>query len=155
MSIIIHIYHVILFNHFTSGERSAFVFTPEMAYVMGGIEGENFRKFENLCCQAFNALRKHGNTLINLFSLMVPAGMPELLKRQDINYMRDQLALSYSNEDAKTLFKEAIRESLGDKFKRYFKLKMKTSEINLDISNIIYFFFVYRFDNLIHILKHA
>ena len=30
--------------------------------------------------------------LVNLFLLMVPAGMPELAGREDINYLRDMLA---------------------------------------------------------------
>jgi phosphatidylinositol-4,5-bisphosphate 3-kinase len=85
-----HYFHID-FGHFLGNfkyqfgirrERTAFVFTPEMAYVMGGDKSEDFNKFEKYCFRAFSILRRNGNTLINLFSLMVPAGMPELLVRE-------------------------------------------------------------------------
>lgn len=105
------------------------VFTPEMAYVMGGRESEQFAKFEQLCCAAFGTLRTQGNTLVNLFSLMVPAGMPELAQREDINYLRDKLDLWSGEEAAAEELKKQIRLALMNKFKR--------------------------FDNTIHILKHG
>jgi phosphatidylinositol kinase/protein kinase (PI-3 family) len=54
-------------------ERSAFVFTPEMAFVMGGSKYKQsplFKTFRDLCFKAFNALRKHADTLENLFLLV-------------------------------------------------------------------------------------
>lgn len=38
----------------------------------------DFLEFEELCCLAYNILRKKGNELINLFLIMLSAGMPEL-----------------------------------------------------------------------------
>ena len=74
-------------------ERSAFVFTPEMAYVMGGKGDKPFNDFVELCGKAFNCLRRRGNELINLFRLMIPAGMPELEGESDIQYLVEMLAL--------------------------------------------------------------
>ncbi len=36
--------------------------------------------------------------LVNLFLLMVPAGMPELASREDINYLREMLAPNETDE---------------------------------------------------------
>lgn len=49
-----------------------------MCYVMGGKDSEKFKVFENLCCIAYNLIRKHGHFIINMFRLMLSAGIPEL-----------------------------------------------------------------------------
>jgi hypothetical protein len=36
--------------------------------------------------------RRNTSVLVNLFLLMMPAGMPELASREDINYLREMLA---------------------------------------------------------------
>ena len=110
-------------------ERTAFVFTPEMSYVMGGRSGAAFKRFVRLCCTAFNVLRKHSATLINLFTLMVPSGIPELASRDDISYLRDMLHLAKTDEAASKLFRTEIDNALNNWFRR--------------------------FDNTIHILKHG
>jgi len=99
-------------------ERTQFVFTPEMAKVLGGEKSEMFERFAEECGSALNILRENGSTLINLFLLMVPAGMPELASAEDINYLRDQLAFDKSPEDVKKIFREQIKASLNDRFKR-------------------------------------
>ena len=99
-------------------ERTQFVFTPEMAKVLGGEKSEMFEKFAEECGSALNILRENGSTLINLFLLMVPAGMPELASAEDINYLRDQLAFDKSPEEVQKIFREQIKASLNDRFKR-------------------------------------
>mgnify|MGYP001216940493 FL=1 len=73
-------------------ERAPFVFTPEMAFVLGrqGIESraDLFPRFQSECSKAYNLLRKKTSMLISLFLLMVPAGMPELLEDSDIGYLQ-------------------------------------------------------------------
>merc|ERR1711871_561587 len=77
-----HLFHIDFghfLGHFKSKfgikrERSSFVFTPEMAYVMGGKDSKPFNEFVEKCGKAFNVLRSRGNELINLFRLMIPAG---------------------------------------------------------------------------------
>jgi len=39
---------------------------------------EDFRKFQADCCKAYNLLRHNANKIINLFLIMLSAGMPEL-----------------------------------------------------------------------------
>lgn len=51
-------------------ETAPFVLTPEIAYVMGGEKGADFKLFTNLCCQAFNLLRAHSNLFLTLFILV-------------------------------------------------------------------------------------
>jgi phosphatidylinositol-4,5-bisphosphate 3-kinase len=46
-----------------------------MAFVMGGVKGDLFNEFEEMCCKAYNLIRKYGNFLINIFRLMLSAGI--------------------------------------------------------------------------------
>jgi len=51
-------------------ERSPFVFTKEMAYVMGGDRydsSERYKRFVKLCCEAYNIIRANGHLFITLF----------------------------------------------------------------------------------------
>jgi len=67
---------------------AAFVFTPEMAYVMGGSKDyrkkKEFQLFESLASQAYTVLRRNAQVLETLFLLMTSAGMPELMMESDI-----------------------------------------------------------------------
>lgn len=92
-----HLFHID-FGHFLGNfkmkmgikrERAPFVFTEEMAFVMGGRDGKLFKKFESYCTEAYNIVRKHGNLLINIFLLMISAGMPELQNSNDIKYLKN------------------------------------------------------------------
>ena len=38
----------------------------------------DFRAFEDYCCKAYNYLRENSKQLLNLFLIMLSAGMPEL-----------------------------------------------------------------------------
>eukprot|EP01083_Nonionella_stella_P098819 277967_1 len=94
-------------------ERAAFVFTPEMAHVMGGKRHRIFKAFQFLCSNAFSSLRKNANILMIYFKLMVPAGMPELLKEEDIFYLRDMLGLDKSDEQVAKIFNAELKKSLA------------------------------------------
>lgn len=99
-------------------ERTAFVFTKEMAAVMGGKGGKEFSEFVDLCCTAYNLLRRHGDELISLFRLMIPAGMPELTVDDDIQYLCDRLQLGLTEEKASESFKAEIDSALADTYRR-------------------------------------
>ena len=83
-----------------------------MAYVMEGSRGERFQQFQTLCCQAFNLIRERANLFITLFVLMVPAAMPELLEVEDVTYLREQLVLELTPEQAARSFVGQIHNSL-------------------------------------------
>lgn len=112
-----HLFHID-FGHFLGNfkskfgvkrERAPFVFTPEMAYVLGT---EGYERFETLCSRAYNCLRAQNSLLISLFMLMVPAGMPELLEVDDIEYLQTQLANELTEKDAEIRFRREIKTSL-------------------------------------------
>ena len=58
-------------------------------------------------------LRANTSLLISLFLLMVPAGMPELLEEQDIEYLQMKLELGLSNVEAEESFRKEIKASLN------------------------------------------
>ena len=45
---------------------------------------QDFKDFEEYCCKAYNYLRDNSKQLINLFLIMLSAGMPELSHAQEI-----------------------------------------------------------------------
>jgi len=123
-----HLFHID-FGHFLGNfkkklginrERAAFVFTPEMAYVMGGKrykKSPQFRQFLELCSHSFAVLRNQCNLLQVLFHLMVPAYMPELTRDADLDYMRDKLCLDLTDKKADRVLMSEIQKSL-DSFSR-------------------------------------
>ncbi len=99
-------------------ERTPFVFTPEMAEVMGGEKDERYEQFQRHCGQGFNILRKNASSLIIMMRLMIPAGMPELQNEADIEYLVDKLCLHKNDDDAATLMKKEIKKCLSDTYRR-------------------------------------
>jgi len=93
-------------------ERAPFVFTPDLAYVMGGKDSANFKKFVELTCQSYILLRQNANLFITLFSMMISSGMPELTKEEDIQYLQEAFALDLSDAEAESKMKKLIAESL-------------------------------------------
>mmetsp|Transcript_34041 Transcript_34041/g.47413 ORF Transcript_34041/g.47413 Transcript_34041/m.47413 type:complete len:391 (-) Transcript_34041:402-1574(-) len=99
-----HLFHID-FGHFLGNfkkkfgfkrERTAFVFTPEMAYVMTGKKGTShvgYRDFVEIAKDAFCVVRSNAVLWESLFLLMVFAGMLECLKASDIEHMRNQMLL--------------------------------------------------------------
>jgi hypothetical protein len=118
-----HLFHID-FGHFLGNfkskyginrERAPFVFTPAMAYIMRDtrIAGATYQDFERMCCEAYNMLRRRASLFINLFILMVPAAMPELLEKSDISYLREMLSLELTIEQADIKFTGEIKNSLN------------------------------------------
>eukprot|EP00457_Paulinella_chromatophora_P000957 gb/GEZN01000959.1/.p1 GENE.gb/GEZN01000959.1/~~gb/GEZN01000959.1/.p1 ORF type:complete len:1100 (-),score=179.27 gb/GEZN01000959.1/:106-3405(-) len=124
-----HLFHID-FGHFLGNfkkkfgvnrERAAFVFTPEMAFVIGGEKyrkSTKFKEFMELTSEAYKILRENASFLEQLFALMVAAGMPELMTEADIYYMRDKLALNLPEKVADQRLGAEIRKSLGTGYRR-------------------------------------
>ena len=57
-------------------DRVPFVLTSDMAYVINGGDRPSgkFHNFVDLCCKAFNIVRKHGDLLLHMFALMASSG---------------------------------------------------------------------------------
>ncbi|XP_075766230.1 phosphatidylinositol 4-phosphate 3-kinase C2 domain-containing subunit beta isoform X2 [Pelodiscus sinensis] len=96
-------------------DRAPFVFTSDMAYVINGGDkpSSRFHDFVDLCCQAYNLIRKHTHLFLNLLGLMLSCGIPELSDLEDLKYVYDALRPQDSETDATTYFTRLIESSLG------------------------------------------
>ncbi|XP_072136323.1 phosphatidylinositol 4,5-bisphosphate 3-kinase catalytic subunit gamma isoform-like [Mobula birostris] len=99
-------------------ERVPFVLTPDFLYVMGRVNRRPslyFQRFKETCLQAYLSLRAHSQLLINLFSLMLLTGIPELSCTRDIAYLREALAVGSGEQEARQHFLNQISvcENLG------------------------------------------
>ncbi|KAF7460243.1 Hypothetical predicted protein [Marmota monax] len=106
--------HAQMFGSFKR-DRAPFVLTSDMAYVINGGEKPTirFQLFVDLCCQAYNLIRKQTNLFLNLLSLMIPSGLPELTSVQDLKYVRDALQPQTTDAEATIFFTRLIESSLG------------------------------------------
>jgi len=102
-------------------EEESFIFTKAMAFPMGGKDfkkSEIYLGFVDKCINAFYVLRRNVNLFENLFLLMLPAGMPELLSEVDIEYMRKQMVLERDDKSAREFFIEKLNGSLEFTYRR-------------------------------------
>ncbi|KAK6472842.1 phosphatidylinositol 4-phosphate 3-kinase C2 domain-containing subunit alpha-like isoform X1 [Huso huso] len=106
--------HAQMFGSFKR-DRAPFVLTSDMAYVINGGERptRRFQLFVDLCCQAYNLIRKHTNLFLNLLSLMTSSGLPELTGVQDLKYVYDALQPQTTDAEATIFFTRLIESSLG------------------------------------------
>lgn len=73
-------------------------------------------RFKQLCEQAFLILRRKGSLLINLFVMMLSAGLPELRSLDDIGYLRKTLVLSLSEGEAIEDFRKKFNYAINNSF---------------------------------------
>ncbi|XP_051916488.1 phosphatidylinositol 4-phosphate 3-kinase C2 domain-containing subunit alpha [Hippocampus zosterae] len=106
--------HAQMFGSFKR-DRAPFVLTSDMAYVINGGERptSRFQLFVDLCCQAYNLIRKHSGLFLNLLSLMTSSGLPELTSSQDLKYVYDALQPHNTDAEATIFFTRLIESSLG------------------------------------------
>nr|CAB3264877.1 phosphatidylinositol 4-phosphate 3-kinase C2 domain-containing subunit alpha-like [Phallusia mammillata] len=102
-------------------DRAPFVLTSDMAYVINGGDrpSSQFQDFVDICCRAFNIVRKQSHILINLLSLMLNCGIPELSGKSDLKYVYDALRPNASDTEATTMFTKLIDASLSSSFTRF------------------------------------
>jgi len=117
-----HFFHID-FGHFLGNikyklgvkrERTPFKFTPQFACVIGGKGSAGYRRFVNVCCEAYKILRRKENPelFFTLFGLMLSTGIPELQSKEDISYLQLALMLDVDEVTASTRFAEMIDETL-------------------------------------------
>eukprot|EP00731_Ephydatia_muelleri_P037245 Em0427g2a len=115
------------FGHFLGNFKSKF------GVKLGGDKNSPaFLKFKKLCEDAFIHLRKHGVLFINLFTMMLSTGIPELKTTDDIMYIKEALCLGQSDDVALENFRkklqEAIRSSWSVSLNWYFHMVKRNPE---------------------------
>ncbi|KNC29902.1 hypothetical protein FF38_01684 [Lucilia cuprina] len=101
-------------------DRTPFVLTSDMAYVINGGDkpSTDFHYFVDLCCRAFNIIRKHGDLLLHMLALMATAGIPGVTA-DAVTYVRKALLPSQSNPEAAASFAKMIQFSLKSWFTQF------------------------------------
>ncbi|CAG9760506.1 unnamed protein product [Ceutorhynchus assimilis] len=106
-------------------ERVPFVLTHDFVYVINKGQKENqqpnkaleFIIFQEWCEKAFMILRKHGNLILSLFAMMISTGLPELTSEKDLQYLRETLVLSKTDDEALEHFRAKFNEALSNSWK--------------------------------------
>ncbi|RKP12725.1 kinase-like domain-containing protein [Piptocephalis cylindrospora] len=85
---------------------------------MGGANSPYYQNFRSYCFVAFSILRRSSNLILNLFSLMVNANIPDIAIEPDkaVLKVQDKFRLDLSEEEAIQYFQVLINESVSALF---------------------------------------
>jgi phosphatidylinositol 3-kinase len=88
--------------------------SKEMVDAMGGMSSENYDEFRKQCYTAFLHLRRHANVMLNLFSLMTDASVPDIALEPEkaVKKVEDNLKLNLTDEEAVQYFQSLLNISL-------------------------------------------
>lgn len=94
----------------------------EMVDAMGGTGSPRYARFKQMCCSAFNILRRHASLILNLLVLMIDASIPDLggggveAARVQIMKVQDKLRLDLNDAEATQHIQGVIADSVGAVF---------------------------------------
>lgn len=89
--------------------------SKEMLEAMGGIESETFSEFRVVCYSAFLTLRRHSKLILNLFTLMVDASIPDIAFEQDkaVKKVESNLKMNLGDEPACEYLTHVLETSIS------------------------------------------
>ena len=87
----------------------------EMVEGMGGANSPHYAQFKQYCYTAYTTLRKSANLILNLFSLMVDANIPDIKMEPDkaVLKVKERFHLEMSEEEAIRHFEQLIGDSVN------------------------------------------
>ena len=90
----------------------------EMIEGMGSSTSPHYAAFKSYCFTAYTTLRKSSNLILNLFSLMVDANIPDIKvePQRVVEKVRERFHLEMSEEEAMRHFEGLIVDSVGSIF---------------------------------------
>ena len=90
----------------------------EMIEGMGSSSSPHYAAFKSYCFTAYTTLRKSSNLILNLFSLMVDANIPDIKVEPGrvVEKVRERFHLEMSEEEAMRHFEALIVDSVGSIF---------------------------------------
>ena len=90
----------------------------EMVEGMGSSTSPHYAAFKSYCFTAYTTLRKSSNLILNLFSLMVDANIPDIKvePQHAVEKVRERFHLEMSEEEAMRHFEGLIIDSVGSIF---------------------------------------
>ena len=103
----------------------------EMVDAMGGVSSVHFQKFKSLCYSAFMILRKSSNLILNLFSLMVDANIPDIKLEPDkaVLKVQEKFRLDLTDEEAIQYFQMLINDSVTAMFPQLMETVHKLAQL--------------------------
>ncbi|ATY60238.1 Phosphatidylinositol 3-kinase [Cordyceps militaris] len=89
--------------------------SKEMVDCMGGVQSEHYKQFRQYCFMAYAALRKSSNLILNLFSLMIDANIPDIRLEPDkaVLKVRERFHLELNEEEAMVSLGRIIDDALA------------------------------------------
>lgn len=87
----------------------------EMVEGMGGTTSPHYLQFKQYCFTAYTTLRKSANLILNLFSLMVDANIPDIRVEPDkaVLKVKERFHLEMNEEEAIRHFEQLISDSVN------------------------------------------